>query len=117
MEECFRLGSVTDAGYIFWTSEETPSGESRYTRNPCACLDVLCVVRRVDWKREAEGSIRGRGVFSKGRQSRRGLGEVGVGSAGSVLKVKRRSKGDPLCSQIKELEEEGLLFAQSEESQ
>ncbi len=41
-----------------------------------------------------------------------------MGSEGSVLKVKEGvGGGNLLCSQIKELEEGGLLFAQSEESQ
>lgn len=76
---------------------------------------LCCQATVVDWKREAEGSNRGRGAFSKRQPSHKGLGVVGVGSAGSVLKVKGGVGGR--CSQIKELEEGGLLFAQTEESQ
>lgn len=108
--ELYRLGSITDAVYILWSSDRTASGEREYNEKPTCTPN--CVVRRVDWKREAEGSNRGRGAFSKRRPSQRGLGEVGVGSAGSVLKVKGGvcvGGGDLLCSHIKELEG-GLLL-------
>lgn len=48
----------------------------------------MCIEESRLKKREAEGTNRGRGAFDTRRPSHRGLGEVGLGSAGSVLKVK-----------------------------
>lgn len=87
VEECRRPGSIPDAGYILRTSGRTASREGLKTfRRTPGC--ALCCGEDKGGRRRQQ---RGRGAFSK--RSHRGLGEVGVGSAGSVLKSERRSGG------------------------
>lgn len=89
--------ATTDAGCVL--GSRTTSGESEQRAEPHArpgsiCKpDVLCIVRRGDWEGRQEVATEGGEHFTRGCRSHRGLEEVGVGSAGSVSKVKKRSGG------------------------
>lgn len=106
-------GSITDAGYTLCSGDRTASREKEGKSRERA---KLCVERRVDWKkREAGGKNRGRGAFSKKSQGFEGGGRR---VCRECFKSERRSgEGDPLCCQIKGLQEETLLSARAEESQ